>query len=218
MPRNPRSQREQRRGAPRLAPKKRLLIVCEGTKTELLYFIEACNELGINKGLAVVDVVPGNGSNPVNVVGTAAKLRKAELKSGNAFDAVYCAMDRDEHARFDETMDRARALGIEAIVSVPSFEYWLLLHFRDTSAPIVREGTRSPGDCCLRALQAEWASYTKGHKHVFRDLAARLPDARLRATRRLIAAERDGSHNPSTRVHLLIDALEALTRPDPATA
>lgn len=214
MPRNPRSQRDQRRGTPRFAPKKRLLIVCEGTKTELLYFIDACNELGVYKGLAVVDVVPGNGSNPVNVVDTAAKRFRAEKKSGNEFDAVYCAVDRDEHARFDEAMDRARALGFEAIVSIPSFEYWLLLHFRDTSAPIVREGVRSPGDCCLRALQAAWAGYTKGRQHVFRELSPRLAQARLRAARRLAAAERDGSENPSTRVHLLVDALEALTKPE----
>lgn len=214
MPRNPRSQRDQQRGAPRFAPKKRLLIVCEGTKTELLYFIDACNELGVHKGLAVVDVVPGDGSNPINVVSTAARLYRAEQKSGNAFDAVYCAMDRDEHMRFDEAMDRAEALRFNAIVSVPSFEYWLLLHFRDTSAPLVREGVRSPGDCCVRALQAEWAGYTKGRRHVFRELSPRLAQARLRATRRLAAAEREGSDNPSTRVHLLVDALEALTMPE----
>lgn len=47
------------------------------------------------------------------------------------YDEVWCVFDRDDHERFDDACQMARGNGFKLAVSNPSFELWLLLHFRD---------------------------------------------------------------------------------------
>lgn len=187
-----------------------MLIVCEGTKTEKNYFEDARQAIGVHRGQAVVEVQPGEGSNPKNIVETARKLKVAAEKEGNAFSSVYCAFDRDEHAHYHESIERAGKLKMGTIRSVPCFEYWILLHFRNHAAPYTTTGGRSPCACCLRDVEDAWPDYSKGRKQVYTELQDRLADARQRAQQRLDAALADGSDNPTTEIHLLLDAMEAL--------
>lgn len=196
MARRAKSTQQQRRRRPRFEPRDRMLIVCEGTKTEKHYFEDARQAIGVYRGQAVVEVQPGEGSNPKNIVETARKLKAAAEKEGNAFSSVYCVFDRDEHAHYDASIERAERLKMSAIKSVPCFEYWILLHFRDHAAPYTRTGDRSPGACCLRDVEHAWPDYSKGRKQVYTELQARLADARQRAQQRLDAAQADGSDNP----------------------
>lgn len=210
MTRRAKSTQQQRRRRARFEPRDRMLIVCEGTKTEKYYFEDARQAIGVHRGQAVVEIQPGQGSNPKNIIETARKLRVAAEKEGNAFSSVYCAFDRDEHAHYHEAIQRGEKLKMQTIKSVPCFEYWILLHFRDHTAPYARTGAHSPGACCLRDVEREWADYSKGRKQVYTALAPRLIDARHRAQQRLDAVQADGSDNPSTEIHLLLDAMEAL--------
>ncbi len=210
MARRAKSTRQQRRRAARFEPRARMLIVCEGTKTEKYYFENARQAYGVHRGQAVVEVQAGEGSNPKNIVETARKLKTKAEKEGNAFSSVYCAFDRDEHAHYQESIERAEKLKMRTIKSVPCFEYWILLHFRNHTAPYARTGNRSPCACCLHDVEQEWADYSKGRKQVFTELQDRLTDARQRAEQRLAAAQADGSDNPSTEVHLLLDAMTKL--------
>ncbi len=212
MARRAKSSRQQRRRKPRFEPRDRMLIVCEGTKTEKLYFEDARQAIGVHRGQAVVEVHPGEGSNPKNIVETARKRRADAEKEGNAFSSVYCVFDRDEHAHYQESIEWAERLKMTTIKSVPCFEYWILLHFRNHTAPYARTGDRSPCACCLRDVEQVWPDYSKGRKQVYSELQDRLPDARQRAKQRLTAAQADGSDNPSTEIHLLLDAMEALKR------
>lgn len=61
---SPKSRSQLRRKAAKRAPKDRILIVCEGKKTEKLYFEDAKQALRIHSGLAQITVEPGEGSNP----------------------------------------------------------------------------------------------------------------------------------------------------------
>ena len=210
MARRAKTTQQQRRRRARFEPRDRMLIVCEGTKTEKHYFEDARQAIGVHRGQAVVEIQPGEGSNPKNIVETARKLKASAEKEGNAFSSVYCAFDRDEHAHYQESIERAEKLKLRTIKSVPCFEYWILIHFRNHAAPYARAGDRSPCACCLRDVEQVWPDYSKGRKQVYTELETRLADARQRAQQRLVAAQADGSDNPTTEIHLLLDAMEAL--------
>ncbi|WP_293647304.1 RloB family protein [Thiolapillus sp.] len=210
MARRAKSTRQQRRRAARFEPRARMLIVCEGTKTEKYYFENARQVLGVHRGQAVVEVRSGEGSNPKNIVETARNLKIKAEKEGNAFSSVYCIFDRDEHAHYEASIERSKKLKLQTIKSVPCFEYWILLHFRNHTAPYTRTGNRSPCDCCHHDLTNEWPDYAKNRKHLFTELLPRLDNAKQHAEQRLAAAEQDDSNNPSTEIHLLLKAMETL--------
>ncbi len=192
-----------------------MLIICEGTKTEKLYFENARQVLGVHRGQAVVEVESGDGTNPKNIVKTASKLKVKAEREGNAFSSVFCVFDRDEHAHYGASIERAGKLKMRSITSVPCFEYWVLLHFRNHTAPYARTGAHSPCDCCHRDVRAEWADYAKNRIRLFEELQPRLDNAKQRAEQRLTAAKADGSDNPSTEIHLLLNAMEALKETKP---
>jgi len=54
-----------------------------------------------------------------------------------------------------------------------------------------------------------------GRKKVYTELEPRLADARKRAKQRLAVAEADNSDNPSTQIHLLLDAMAKLKQMRP---
>lgn len=114
------------------ARNKRVLIVCEGTKTEPHYLRELLDDLHIRP--QAVRVAPNNGTSPDSVVAHALALYDEDAVAGDAFDQVYCVFDRDKHTTFDAAVQRTQALSaagkpFEAITSIPCFEVWLLLHF-----------------------------------------------------------------------------------------
>lgn len=187
----------------------RFLIVCEGSKTEPNYFEDA--RVFYRIGTADVEICGKEcGSAPISVVEFAEKRYEEEKRS---YERVFCVFDRDSHPSFNEAVARVRsraADGFVAIYSVPCFEFWILLHFRESRKAYVREGERSPCSALLEDLAADFPGYRKGMEDVFGRLETRLHDARRRAVRVIADAERTGDINPSTLVHQLIDALAAL--------
>ncbi len=145
----------------------RVLIVCEGAKTEPYYFVEIRNRYRLN----VADVVVVNeGSAPITVVNAALDLQKRELNLGEKFDIVFCVFDRDEHATYDEACAVAKANKLKLARSWPCFEFWLLLHFGYTRKPYARSGKASPADNCVRDLKKHIPNYKKGQGGCFRIL------------------------------------------------
>ncbi|MGB5232290.1 MAG: RloB family protein [Desulfoprunum sp.] len=151
QPKHRQKARDLRRRAARTAPYERVLIVCEGEKTEPLYFKEIRHEYRLST--ANVQVWPSSsGTDPLNVVDYAALLfnkgDRAKQIQPRAFDLLFAVFDRDEHTTFNQALERAKALdgrlkndlgepvSFRAIASVPCFELWLLLHFDDVYAPI----------------------------------------------------------------------------------
>ena len=56
---------------------------------------------------------------------------------------IHVVFDRDEHPRFKDAIDRARAVGFTLGVSVPCFELWALLLHRHQTAHITRQNAQS---------------------------------------------------------------------------
>ncbi len=145
--------RELRRHAARRQPADRLLIVCEGEKTEPRYLNEIRRELRLPS--ANIQVQPtAYGTEPLRIVDYAEDLfRNGNRERGisaRGFDRVIAVFDRDSHHSYHAALAKAVALNermindegvkvpFDAVVSVPCFELWLLLHFEDVLAPIER--------------------------------------------------------------------------------
>lgn len=204
-PRNP-----FKRKGPKREPYKRVLIVCEGSKTEVLYF----EEIKRRYRLSAANVTIANkGSAPISVVKSANKLQDIERKLGEKYDDVFCVFDRDEHPTFDEACTKGRAGNLNLARSWPCFEFWLLLHFGYSRKPYARTGTRSPADECIRDLKDHLPDYEKAQKGLFRQLEDRLKAAKINAERTIVDRRATNEPNPSTEIHHLVDYMQNL-KPD----
>lgn len=104
----------------------KILIVCEGTKTEPNYF-EAFKTL--NGGTIVYDIdVRGLGQNTTDVVDKA-----IELKSKGDYDRVWAVFDKDSFSanKFNGAIIKAQNNGIGCAWSNEAFELWYLYHFKN---------------------------------------------------------------------------------------
>ena len=191
-------------------PQARVLVICEDTKSSLIYLQDAARYF---RSYAEVEITHCGKNDPLNIVKEAIQRRRN-------YDKVYCAIDRDRHEGFDAAMALAaeNAQGLFVVVSYPCYEFWLLLHFRMTRSPCIGVGNNSAGDLVVKTLRDEdgMQGYDKGgSKNLFDKLIPRLPAARQRAVQVLYAAIHENALNPSTRIHELIDLFEQLGTPQP---
>ena len=212
QPKHRQAARELLRRKAQRQPAERLLIVCEGSRTEPLYLGEIRQQLRLPS--ANVQVQPAAyGTEPLRIVEYAERLftegQRALGIHARSFDRIVVVFDRDEHHTYHAALQRVAALNgrlendervkvpFEAVVSVPCFELWLLLHFEDVCAPLHRD------EATVR-LSRYLAGYAKGqgsHWAVTRD---RLDVATARANALLAAGHmaEDGTQ-PYTNMHEL---------------
>lgn len=201
-----------KRRAPVRSSYDKVLIVCEGEKTEPMYFEGLVDFYELNTANVRIDGKCG--SSPSSVVACAIDLYRDEQRKGDPYDRVYCVVDRDNHADFEAAMERLRAQKpvntFFSIVSVPCFEYWLLCHFTYTRSEFCAAGKRSAGDITLEELRKYWHGYEKGVKDAFLKLKDQLCFAKANARRGLEDAMVSGGENPMTRVYELVEYLQNL--------
>ena len=204
--------RELARKKAKKAPYDKVLIVCEGEKTEPNYFTGLKDHLELNS--ANVVVTGECGSSPMSIVRYARQLYREERDAGDPFDKVFCVFDRDTHETYQQALDAIKVSQPKdtfvAITSVPCFEYWLLLHFEYTTAPFVVIGNKSAGDRVIDELRKYMPEYQKGDGSVFEQLIGQLDQAKAYAERSLRAAQINGIDNPSTLVHELVEYLQGI--------
>jgi hypothetical protein len=215
QPKHRQKARDLRRRAARTAPYERVLIVCEGEKTEPLYFKEIRHEYRLST--ANVQVWPSSsGTDPLNVVDYAALLfnkgDRAKQIQPRAFDLLFAVFDRDEHTTFNQALERAKALdgrlkndlgepvSFRAIASVPCFELWLLLHFDDVYAPIHRQKVYT-------SLNRYLPDYKKGQGGHWVATKSKLDYATQRAEAMARTTTAENGSNPYTDVHKLVAKL-----------
>ncbi|MEZ4317157.1 MAG: RloB family protein [Myxococcota bacterium] len=192
-------------------PKRRLLVVCEGARTEPDY-IDGFTRAS---GDAIVELrVLGGVGAPITIVATAKALRedgtaKAKSDPNEAFNEVWCVFDRDEHPSFKEAIDMAQANGLKLAISNPCFELWLLLHFRDSP------GARHRHEVQRMLRDDHLPGYDKKLK--FEDVAGGVEQATRRAKRLLSDAQALGDglfKNPTTSVYGLTESIAGVPRGD----
>ncbi len=218
QPKHRQKARDLRRRAAQRAPYKRMLIVCEGEKTEPHYFGEIRQEYRL--ATANVQVWPSAlGTQPLQVVEYAELLfREGDLDKGilpGTFDHVCAVFDRDDHGTYHQALARADALNdklrndsgeripFQAIASVPCFELWLLLHFEDIHAPIHRDEVHT-------RLKHHLPGYGKGQHGYWTATQDRLQQAVARAEIRSAATNPYDGNEPYTGIHQLVSLLRHL--------
>ncbi len=200
-----------KRGGAIKQPYDRVLVVCEGAKTEPNYLHEIRRAERLAS--AYVRIIPSElGTDPLKIVESAI----AEFERTRAFDRVFVVFDRDDHLGYANAIAKAQAkdkklkndekkpVGFEAVVSVPSFELWLLLHFHDQQSWLHR-------DEALERLRQHIPGYAKGMGDTFAKTKAHLDVATARGANLKARNSRlPGDDEAYTDVHELVAALLAL--------
>ncbi len=221
QPKHRQQGRDLRRQRASRKPIERLLIVCEGSKTEPNYLSEIRHELKLPT--ANVMVLPSqDGNDPLTVVNYAKKIfeygdshRKIRARE---FDRVYAVFDRDEHLTYNEALREVSRLHLclknndkykvsfQAITSVPCFELWLLLHFEDVQTYLHRDEAN-------RRLKKYLCDYQKGSGGHWASTKMNLEIAKARAVRLYDVDSAVEGANPYTNMYELTECLINLKNP-----
>ena len=202
------AKRDLRRKPGNRAPKDRIFILTEGEATEVEYFREVRNRLGLPKELVIVKKArsaQGKGIVDELVAEKRENARLARRGNDTLIDQWWAVCDTEGRPQdLAGAIQKARDNGVFLAISDPSFEYWLRLHFGYTTASYdsvsklmkeLREGNRLP-------------DYSERNKHPDMGvLYPLLPEAMKNA--RLVRENHTklGNGQPRTDCDLLIDAI-----------
>ena len=171
---------------PQMAPQRlggvSLIIACEGEKTEPRYFEDLRRALNVRQHS--ISILRGQGSNPLDVVSHAVKVRLVVRKQGrwnDKTDQAWAVFDGDEHiandsVRWNQALELARKEEIRIAICNPCIEYWFLLHFEYTAAYLTSEQAS-------RMLSKYISAYDKSQSYVKDHLLARTKTAIANADR-----------------------------------
>ena len=206
-----RSSQSLNRRRPSRNSRDRALIVCEGEKTEPAYLADLIQSLGLSS--ADVRVCGKEcGSDPKSIYLYAMDV----FQQDGDYDTIFCVFDRDGHTTYDWAYKKILGTTLPGskkvfcINSVPCFEYWLILHFSNTSAPIVSGGGKSSGEKAVSELRKYIPSYGKGAVGVYDSTKERMPEAIKRSKAVLVEGLKTGSENPLTFMHQLVEHLKKM--------
>jgi RloB-like protein len=218
QPKHRQRSRELKRRTAKRAPIERLLIVCEGKKTEPQYITEIRTEFRLST--ANVQVLQSElGTQPLQVVEYAEQLflygDRSKAIEPFAFDRVISIFDRDDHPTYHNALSKVKALNGKklendlgeaatfiAIASVPCFEVWLLLHFEDIQAPIHRDEVYS-------RLRSHIIDYDKGRSGYW---AVTKPYLEIAINRAKARAQATSAHDGTETCTLMFELVALLTQ------
>jgi len=193
-----------------------ILIVVEGKATEPAYLEEVRTRLKL-KAASVV-VLHGRHTDPVGIVREAIKLRDAQvLRAAKSmtepYDQIWVVFDREKqnHPRREQApsaLQLAVVNGLKVALSIPSFEFWLLLHYEYSTKAF--EGCPA----VKKALKRFIHDYEKSELPL-NDLLSRVKTAMKYASQCHKHWDTvGGDRNPSTTVDKLLQLLNDAARSD----
>ena len=189
----------------------KVLIVCEGEKTEPLYFKDARNHHKLN---TLNIQVEGIGKDPLTLVEHAKALYKAEERLGDPYDKVFCVFDKDQHTTYEQALMLVKNIGVKgewlAVTSVPCFEYWLLLHFNYSAQPFYPVPNLSASQAAVKKLKEHLPSYEKGDTGLYSKLLDQVETAIGCAKTIAAEAQRNKTDNTSTKMHEVIEYIRKI--------
>ena len=187
-------------------PRRKVVIVCEGKKTEINYFN------GLKTRDSGVEIIPVHGgTKPKHIV------EYAEERMNNKWcidfeegDGIWCAFDVDDNTNSDikNTYEHAKTKNIQIALSNPCFELWFLLHYKKIFSQISRKEVRGE-------LKKFIPDYEKNKKinHLLKEKlsnaisgAKKLNEGHQKNRKELISID----SNPSTQVFELIEFIQQL--------
>jgi hypothetical protein len=185
----------------------RILIVCEGKKTEPNYF----NEIRKKLNLSAIDIKITNSLNGTDPRSIVTYAQETFLKTCG-YERVFIVFDRDSHATYFNAHDLIDSLNnkykndfkkkvpFQAIASISCFELWILLHFRDVSEFIDRVEV-------MKLLKEHFPLYDKAATNIYTETLHKRTDAIARAKRLCDASNPRDDKKPYTNVYELEELL-----------
>lgn len=197
--RRSRSARDLRRIYGKREPRKVILVLCEGEKTEPGYFKALRREVR----LYAVDIrVIGKGKAPITMVQDALRARD---QLGADVDEIWCVFDTEtgnQNPRLGDAITLAANNDIGLAVSCPAFEYWFFIHFECSDRVFTSV------EDLISCLRGHIPDYEKGAR-VFPIIWERTADAigHVEKLRRNAVDPWDEFPNPSTTVDVLVSRI-----------
>lgn len=146
------------------------------------------------------------GTSPENVLRAAEEKRAMFPDEGTA--TIYCLFDKDdcEDAKFKKVIAACKEKDIVLAISVPCYEYWLLLHLKKTD-----KAFKDAKECCEEFKSAYNKEFhtdynikqLKSRKEIFEDLKDRLKPAIKNAE----SLHLDENESPYTNMHEVIKGI-----------
>ncbi len=190
----------------------RILILCDGL-TEKNYFTAIKQDPDYKRALAAlsVDIMEAKKSEPLQIVEEALKKQRKARQERNEYNHVWVVFDHDNRPSLLEAYKLANTNGISIAFSSIAYEYWYLLHFKQTAKVYP---TAEP---LIKDLEKHIANYRKGCQNDFLILKDKLPNAQQNATwlraqmrQHLEVGKHLTSLNPFTDVDELVAFLLAI--------
>jgi len=123
----------------------KILIACEGSKTEPIYFNSIRNELR-SPTLDIIVLPHQNRTDPRSIIEKLIEERqqRKDNQQWSKEDKAWAVFDGDEHiekslANWQSAINRATSQKINLAITNPCFELWYLIHFQDHFAQITRD-------------------------------------------------------------------------------
>ena len=111
--------------------RERILILCEGAKTEPNYFAGIKTDKTLENQLTGlrIEIYDTKYNTALELVKQAVELKKEAVKELNPYDSAWVVVDLDGYAKHPEAFSLAKRNKVNVAFSSISFEYWFLLHF-----------------------------------------------------------------------------------------
>lgn len=192
-----------------LEPKKVILIVCEGQKTERNYF--QCLKESLNLISVSIEILPSPHSTPLQVISYA----EQKAKESNEYDEIYCVFDRDTHSDFDKALSKARNIKLEnstfeVIVSDPCFEFWILLHFTQTAQNFGTNAKPCQAVQKHKDFKKNLPHYSKDYD--FEDIISKHLATAIKSANTINKTNLSARQTPYTQVVTLVERLQKLSK------
>jgi hypothetical protein len=106
---------------------RKILIVCEGEKTEPHYF----KRFPINPDVYDKIDIYGTGYNTVSLIEEALRLKNEAIRKKEPYIEIWCVFDKDDFSidAFSKAIHLADRNQIKCAYSIEAFELWYMLHF-----------------------------------------------------------------------------------------
>lgn len=181
-----------------------ILIICEGKKTEKNYFIALRDHYKIES--IFIEIDPNSDPSPSSIV------EYAKSKINDGYDKIYCVFDRDKHNDFNKAKNSINSnKKLQAIISNPCFEYWILLHFEKTTK-CFGSGSKSPCDELVsKNLKKYIKDYSKGYNNFRQIIESKLKLA-IQNAKEIHKTNPNDENIPFTDVWILVDKFEKIAK------
>ena len=120
-------------------PKKLIILICEGAKTEINYFQGIFDNNLQNSENYSLKIYQPHDYSPLGIVNQCVvEIQSVKRNKETRADiSIWAVFDKDLHKNLPEAFQKAQSNDIKVIFSSICFEYWILLHYFKITRPFI---------------------------------------------------------------------------------